>query len=1081
MDRRRIAAGVAVGLAAVATGAAGCLRSLPDLPEPGEGVTIIGTLVERDLQSGALVPVSAARAVAIGTSITATTKNDGFFQLNRLPLGPVRLSIERPEAPGIRARPVKLLTIQALVDGQGISLGTVEVTAAGDLSGKVAIEGEGASAEGTLVALAQTGFRSIVGAGGEYQLSLIPDGRYELVAYRAGYLPARTPVEVAPGELRRARDLTLRPAPANLTGRVRGTALLRDGAEHSGISVTFWSETATAAATIPPAVTSTSGAYLIAEVPLGIYRVQLTKEGYVPAVIDGVAVLEEGVLGLVTVTLIAASAGDLDGDGVPNEDDPDRDGDGCLDEGDAAPEDPLLCGDLDRDGVDDALDWDDDGDLISDAEEVSTGRDGAITDPRNRDSDGDGVDDGVDVCPAISDPAQADQDGDGRGDLCDVELVLVSVEPAAASVGQTVLIRGTSFNPVAFGNVVFFTGGAASFASSVDSGGITVEVPRGARTGPIEVSNGTSRVTSSFVLTIAPEPIFFAFSPERQARGGKIVVLGRHFAGAQVQIGGLNAAVTTIPTSTASGEWERLEVVVPPALAPGSHPVVVIAAGGRAQAGLQLEVLDALEITSMPPVAAIGQEIVIGGTGFERGELAGDLTVTFAPNVVVQPVRAGASTLSVVVPPGAMTGPVRLDHPSGLSATWPSLEIRGDVGFISSIFPLLAAPGEQLTLDGANLGTAQRVFFAGGVDAAPDAVLANQVRVTVPAGVQPGFVELELTDGGGQPVRTRSPLGLSVLEQSSLTWPSGAPATQLGFASTRMLLYALEGRDLVSRDEDTLSEVGRATLGFALTPLGLGVAPGGERAVVQTGNQVVVISLITGNELYTCPQAISATPGDRLAWTSDGRLAFVQTQATGRYALVWVDWQAAECGVMHGGAMAVQGFLPSGDGQQVLLADPTLGMLAVDSSSNPATFGTFGQWGPPQLPGGVHQLFWAPFTTRSIGASDVWYVAPSRNPRRFRPFSPVISPELSHDTPGLGRAAQSSDGRWLLRSDSRGRIDVFDLAAGQLAAELASVNADSLRGIAAHDTEPTFAVSFAVGNNAGRGIYLLRILAAPAP
>lgn len=35
------------------------------------------------------------------------------------------------------------------------------------------------------------------------------------------------------------------------------------------------------------------------------------------------------------------------------------------------------------------------------------------------DSDGDGVDDGVDVCPRVADPAQADGDDDGVGDACD--------------------------------------------------------------------------------------------------------------------------------------------------------------------------------------------------------------------------------------------------------------------------------------------------------------------------------------------------------------------------------------------------------------------------------------------------------------------------------------------------------------------------------------------------------------------------------------------------------------------------------------------------------------------------------------
>jgi hypothetical protein len=39
----------------------------------------------------------------------------------------------------------------------------------------------------------------------------------------------------------------------------------------------------------------------------------------------------------------------------------------------------------------------------------------------SHDEDGDGIDDGCDVCPHIADPAQADADGDRVGDVCDPE------------------------------------------------------------------------------------------------------------------------------------------------------------------------------------------------------------------------------------------------------------------------------------------------------------------------------------------------------------------------------------------------------------------------------------------------------------------------------------------------------------------------------------------------------------------------------------------------------------------------------------------------------------------------------------
>jgi hypothetical protein len=68
--------------------------------------------------------------------------------------------------------------------------------------------------------------------------------------------------------------------------------------------------------------------------------------------------------------------------------------------------------------------WDTDGDGITDHEEMTTGRDGYITNPEELDTDGDGIIDSAELDPSQNDgfltnPTKADTDGDGCNDLED--------------------------------------------------------------------------------------------------------------------------------------------------------------------------------------------------------------------------------------------------------------------------------------------------------------------------------------------------------------------------------------------------------------------------------------------------------------------------------------------------------------------------------------------------------------------------------------------------------------------------------------------------------------------------------------
>jgi hypothetical protein len=96
---------------------------------------------------------------------------------------------------------------------------------------------------------------------------------------------------------------------------------------------------------------------------------------------------------------VSSTSADLDADNSPDCVDPDRDGDGTVNESDAFPDDATETVDTDSDGTGNNADTDDDGDGQSDADETACGSDPLDATSTSSDLDEDGVADCVD--PAV--------------------------------------------------------------------------------------------------------------------------------------------------------------------------------------------------------------------------------------------------------------------------------------------------------------------------------------------------------------------------------------------------------------------------------------------------------------------------------------------------------------------------------------------------------------------------------------------------------------------------------------------------------------------------------------------------------
>ena len=164
---------------------------------------------------------------------------------------------------------------------------------------------------------------------------------------------------------------------------------------------------------------STSDAYRVTVDALGSGEVRV----WVPA---GVVASPAGLPNAASNALTANVETDLDGDGVPDRDDPDVDGDGVPNAEDAFPRDPKEASDGDGDGVGDNADAfpndptetkDSDGDGVGNGADPDVDGDG-VPNEVDGDIDGDGVPNEEDAFPR--DPAYAgDLDGDGVPDAID--------------------------------------------------------------------------------------------------------------------------------------------------------------------------------------------------------------------------------------------------------------------------------------------------------------------------------------------------------------------------------------------------------------------------------------------------------------------------------------------------------------------------------------------------------------------------------------------------------------------------------------------------------------------------------------
>ncbi len=988
-----------------------CLRSPPDIPSAPNGVTLAGRVVERELASGVHAPVARVRVASSGGAVTLSAE-DGRFDLPSLPLGTHKLVFARPVGGG-DPTPIKVIGgLTGRADGERLELGDVELREPGTLHGTVRLAGvdDPARAEGTLVAVAETAFRAIVGPDGRFVLARLPEGgTFDVVAFRAGYAPARlSDVSVLANKTEVLEPLVLVPDPSGGPATHRGSARAPGSADHAGIGVTCTAMTSTTSAAVVSATTDAAGAYTIA-LGYGIHRCVLAKDGYLTVVAAGVAALPEGVIGLPPVVLVpVAEAPFAAGD---------RDGDGCADAVDAAPDEADACADSDGDGVPDAVSLDDDGDGLTDAEEASPGRDGVITDSRRADSDGDGVLDAVDVCPDVADPAQT---GDACAPTEGDALVITGVTPLRVGVGMPVTLRGRGFAPRADAHVVRFGGEVLAPALAVTRDRLTVLVPVGAEDGPVVVDNGVSVATSTASIQIVPPPIVAGFSPTRAAVGGTVVVRGQRLAGARVLVGGIEAAVV-------SGSAEEVRLTVPP-VAQGPQLLAIHGEGGRVVLTAPLQVLGPVRVLSLEPeLVGPGELLRIRGGGLAVGP-GEHVEVAFAGAAV----RAVATwvreaEVQVVVPDDAVTGPVTVHHPAASVTAPRPLTVSATRVVVRDIEPTIALEGQTVRLLGNNLDRVTGVRVGG--RAVPlGGQTASSLEFQAPRGTPAGWVVVETAVG-----TATAPVGLSMIRPGTVFRTGASDIGGVVFDPVRDVLYVSTSSGTL--EGDIAAGTWTSTFAWPFADL-IAIDPRGRRLVLPDISDVVVLDLVAGTQTTCSTPATRAAPEslERLQYpvfSSDGRRAWLVR--SGQLIEIHVDG-ALLCRPL-GGSYAPG--LALTDDERSLLAGTGLGFALLDVEVGSPRYGSVTTvWlGSRPL---VHQIgfMWPPLEddpqSAVLPGSTLWSLTSTS--ASTLPSLELVDPTSlrppTRTLPTLNFYNQTGSRRFAIGS-ARGQADVVDLLTGR--------------------------------------------------
>jgi hypothetical protein len=353
----------------------------------------------------------------------------------------------------------------------------------------------------------------------------------------------------------------------------------------------------------------------------------------------------------------------------------------------------------------------------------------------------------------------------------------MSFLPAAATVGTDIVINGTQ---LAGSTLVTFTGPVSVTATAATATSLHAIVPAGALSGNVSISNPAGSGTTTAIFKVLPK--ITGFAPGTAVGGSATTITVNGF---NLKVGATTPTVRigafVVPSGSITSSSTQVSFPVPLGAVTGK--IMITTVDGTATSATDLTVQQPPRAVSFAPAAAmVGAGINITGTN-----LTGANLVTFTGGATALPTAVTATTLHVVVPDNALTGPVTVTNPTGSAPSAASFKVLPKItGFTPGA--AVGGSGATITVNGFNLkvGSTTPTVKVGAVVVPAVSITSSLTQITfpLPATAVTGKIVVTTTDGSAT-----SGTGLIVIlppKPTSFAPASAAVGTDIVISGTQL-------------------------------------------------------------------------------------------------------------------------------------------------------------------------------------------------------------------------------------------------------------------------------------------------------